>query len=248
MVFFLRAKCGALMYVGRDKEENELLIKYGWPEDIWFHVDNVSSPHVYVRLSPGQTMDDLTPEAIRDASQWVKGNSIEGCKLATATVIYTPWANLRKDGSMATGQVSFHDGSSAAVRRYAVLERDKETLRRLEKTREERAPDFAAERRARDEEERARLKAAARDKARADKDAAEAMRKDKEARSYDTLFGTKTAGGAGAGKAKVGGKLPVGKKSKFDREDDVDGLGLGSLGLAPTEDATAAKDFEEGFM
>lgn len=243
MVFFLRAKCGALLYVGRDKEENELLIKYGWPEDIWFHVDNVSSPHVYVRLAPGQTIDDLTPEAIRDASQWVKANSIEGCKLATATVIYTPWANLRKDGSMATGQVSFHDGSTVAVRRYAVLERDKETLRRLEKTREERTPDFAAERRARDDEERARLKAAAREKARADKEAAEAMRKEKEARSYDTLFGTKATGGAG----KAGGKA-AGKKSRLEREDEVDDLGLGGLGLAPTEDATAAKDFEEGFM
>ena len=107
-----------------------------------FHVDNVSSPHVYVRLGPGQGIDDLTPDAIRDASQWVKAQSIEGCKLATATILYTPWANLRKDGSMATGQVSFH--SPAAVRRYAVLERDKETLRRLEKTREERTPDLAA--------------------------------------------------------------------------------------------------------
>ena len=210
-------------------------------------MDNVSSPHVYVRLGPGQGIDDLTPDAIRDASQWVKAQSIEGCKLATATILYTPWANLRKDGSMATGQVSFQ--SPAAVRRYAVLERDKETLRRLEKTREERTPDLAAERRARDEEERAKAKAAARDKAKADKEAAEAMRKEKEARSYDTLFGKKGAGvgaGAGAGAGKAG------KKGKFaDRAaavDDVGDLGMAGLGLVPTVDATAAKEFEEGFM
>jgi hypothetical protein len=41
---------GSQLYVGKDKFENEDLIKYGWPEDIWFHVDNLSSPHVYVRL------------------------------------------------------------------------------------------------------------------------------------------------------------------------------------------------------
>ncbi|KAF5923527.1 hypothetical protein HPG69_006698 [Diceros bicornis minor] len=28
----------------------EDLIKYGWPEDIWFHVDKLSSAHVYLRL------------------------------------------------------------------------------------------------------------------------------------------------------------------------------------------------------
>lgn len=63
-------------------------------------------------------------------------NSIEGCKKASVTVIYTPWANLRKDGSMAVGQVSFH--SDKNVRKYVVIEKDKETLRRLVKSKEER--------------------------------------------------------------------------------------------------------------
>jgi len=35
MVIYLKAKCGTTMYVGKDKEENELLIAHGWPEDIW---------------------------------------------------------------------------------------------------------------------------------------------------------------------------------------------------------------------
>jgi len=43
---------GTPLFVGRDKYENEDLIKWGWPEDVWFHVDNLSSPHVYVRLPP----------------------------------------------------------------------------------------------------------------------------------------------------------------------------------------------------
>lgn len=32
---------------------DEELIKWGWPEDVWFHVDNVSSAHVYLRLQKG---------------------------------------------------------------------------------------------------------------------------------------------------------------------------------------------------
>lgn len=31
---------------------DEDLIKYGFPEDVWFHVDKVSSAHVYLRLQP----------------------------------------------------------------------------------------------------------------------------------------------------------------------------------------------------
>ena len=30
---------------------DELLIKWGWPEDVWFHVDKLSSAHVYLRLA-----------------------------------------------------------------------------------------------------------------------------------------------------------------------------------------------------
>ena len=48
--------------MGKDKYENEDLIAYGWPEDVWyifkgvclinrFHVDEVSSAHVYIRLN-----------------------------------------------------------------------------------------------------------------------------------------------------------------------------------------------------
>lgn len=31
---------------------DEELIKWGWPEDVWFHVDKLSSAHVYLRLRP----------------------------------------------------------------------------------------------------------------------------------------------------------------------------------------------------
>lgn len=42
-----------VIYMGKDKYENEELIKYAWPDcDIWFHVDNLSSAHVYLRLKP----------------------------------------------------------------------------------------------------------------------------------------------------------------------------------------------------
>ena len=43
MVFYFTSKSGTVMYMGRDKYENEDLIKHSLPHDVWFHVDNLSS-------------------------------------------------------------------------------------------------------------------------------------------------------------------------------------------------------------
>jgi len=50
---------------------DEDLIKWGWPEDVWFHVDNVSSAHVYLRLQKNQTLDDIHQDVLIDACQLV---------------------------------------------------------------------------------------------------------------------------------------------------------------------------------
>lgn len=36
----------ALIFMGNDKHENEDLIRWGWPEDVWFHVDKVCDCHL----------------------------------------------------------------------------------------------------------------------------------------------------------------------------------------------------------
>lgn len=55
-----------MIYMGKDKFENEDLLKYGFPEDVWFHVDNFSSAHVYVRLKKGETYKDMNPYLIQE--------------------------------------------------------------------------------------------------------------------------------------------------------------------------------------
>jgi len=43
MVFYYKTRDESYhVYVGKDKHENELLIKHGWENDVWFHVDKVS--------------------------------------------------------------------------------------------------------------------------------------------------------------------------------------------------------------
>ncbi|RMZ87240.1 hypothetical protein DV736_g5530, partial [Chaetothyriales sp. CBS 134916] len=140
----------AFIYVGKDKVENEDLIKFGWDED--FHVENLSSAHVYLRLKPGDTWAVIPPKLLEDCAQLTKANSIEGNKKDNVTVIYTPWSNLRKDASMATGQVSFHDPKT--VKKIHVPTRQNPVVNRLNKTRVEKFPDLRAEREADQHEKR----------------------------------------------------------------------------------------------
>lgn len=41
VLFYTPRESGYIIYVGRDKHENEELLKYGWETDVWFHVDKV---------------------------------------------------------------------------------------------------------------------------------------------------------------------------------------------------------------
>ncbi|KAH9907969.1 coiled-coil domain-containing protein 25 [Xylariomycetidae sp. FL2044] len=146
MVYYFTSKVvepSAFIYVGKDKFENEELIKYGWEEDVWFHADKLSSAHIYLRLGEGESWDAIPRDLLADLAQLTKANSIEGNKKDNVTVIYTPWSNLKKDGSMAVGQVSFKD--PRRVKKVLVAQRENPVVNRLNKTRVERQPDLAQE-------------------------------------------------------------------------------------------------------
>ncbi|KAF1919575.1 hypothetical protein BDU57DRAFT_512738 [Ampelomyces quisqualis] len=155
----------SFIYVGKDKVENEDLIAHGWAEDIWFHVDNLSSAHIYVRLPEGEDWEQMNKDLLTDCAQLTKANSIEGNKKDNVTIVYTPWSNLKKDGSMAVGQVGFKD--QRKVKRVHVVKRENVIVNRLNKTKVEKFPDLR-------EEKEARLK----ELGRRDRDAQQARRKE----------------------------------------------------------------------
>lgn len=141
MVYYFKSRCGEFtIYMGKDKYENEDLIKYGLPEDVWFHVDDLSSAHVYLRLKPGMTLDDISDDLLLDCASLVKANSIQGCKKHSVYVVYTRWKNLKKTNDMVDGQVGFHRPDN--VRRTEV-EKNNSIVNALNKTKEERHPNLA---------------------------------------------------------------------------------------------------------
>ncbi|RFN48715.1 coiled-coil domain-containing protein 25 [Fusarium flagelliforme] len=130
MVYYFTSKVvepAGFIYVGKDKFENKL-----------------SSAHIYLRMQEGQTWDALPEELVMDLAQLTKANSIEGNKKDNVTIIYTPWSNLKKDGSMEVGQVGFKDPRK--VKRILVPQRENPIVNRLNKTKVEKKPDLKQER------------------------------------------------------------------------------------------------------
>ncbi len=157
MVYFFTIPEGFVLYMGKDKYENEELIKYAWKEDVWFHVDDLSSAHVYLRLNEEfVSFDKIPPAVVEKCAQLTKANSIEGSKKAQVDVIYTPASNLKKTISMEVGAVSYHNHKQ--VKKIEGVEKDRDMLKAIEKTQKESFPDLAEALERHEEEKRIKLK------------------------------------------------------------------------------------------
>lgn len=174
------------LFMGFDKHENEELIRWGWPEDVWFHVDKLSSAHVYIRLHQNQTIDDIPEPVIQDAVQLCKANSITGNKTNNLDVIYTMWSNLKKTPGMDVGQVAFHDDK--AVRKVRVERRINEIINRLNRTKTQSEPKFRDEREARDAEERRKQKLQMKKDKELDKEKQKEHEEQAKLRRYESLM------------------------------------------------------------
>lgn len=177
----------AEIFMGNDKYENEDLIKWGWPEDVWFHVSKLSSAHVYLRLKEGEHIDNIPSALIDDCCQLVKANSIQGNKMNDIEIVYTPWSNLKKSASMDVGQVSFHNEKE--VRKVKVEKRINAIINRLEKTKTViDNVDLRGQREERDAKERARQHQSIKEQKQREKEESKRKEEFKRLQSYETVM------------------------------------------------------------
>jgi len=175
-----------IVYMGKDKFENEKLIEWGWPEDLWFHVDSLSSAHVYLRSPQGYDISTIPADIVQECAQLVKHNSIAGTKLASTKVVYTPWENLDKREGMDVGQIGYHNTKKITK---ILVEKNKDMIKKLEKTRvEKNKVDLAAERKKRDRKVIRQRKREARKKREEENKEKLRLAKEKEEKSYDRVF------------------------------------------------------------
>ncbi|KAG8873284.1 hypothetical protein FRB97_006886 [Tulasnella sp. 331] len=224
MVLFFTSNAvepSATIYMGRDKVESafgnqnqgndeivtldgpfatdEDLIKYGTTADIWFHVDKLSSAHVYLRLTPSIDSWEKIPQTLLvDCAQLVKANSIEGNKKDNLTVIYTPWDNLKNFKPYPHSENRGYGGRTSIIPQRQKSEETNPELNktslenaivnRLNKTKVERDPDHEQERIDRLKAETAKKRMQSEKERKAQAALAKARKEEKEARSYSTLF------------------------------------------------------------
>lgn len=72
---------------------DEDLIKYAWPQDVWFHVDKLSSAHVYLRMPESMSWESIPESLLIDCAQLVKANSIEGVCTFTTDLLWPVMCN-----------------------------------------------------------------------------------------------------------------------------------------------------------
>ena len=131
MVYYFESAADekAVIYMGKDKFENEDLLKNAFPTDIWFHVDDLSSAHVYLRSQ--YNIDNIPLDLLEDVMQLTKHNSIQGNKLASCKICYTIVTNISKTGDMDIGTVSFKNSKLVKKQR---VDKEKFIINRLNKT------------------------------------------------------------------------------------------------------------------
>lgn len=158
MVYIFKAKTAGddfvvepvehVIYMGKDKFENDPLIRKSHPKNLWFHVDKHSSAHVYLQLDEDQQSQpfeslQLDEGLLDQIGQLTKANSIKANKLNNISIIYTPVDNLRTDGLMDTGTVTFVNPQK--LRRVHVAKKENAIVNRLNKTKTEVSTDVFVE-------------------------------------------------------------------------------------------------------
>lgn len=104
-----------------------------------FHVDNLSSAHVYLRVPDGKSISEIPQDVLEDCCQIVKDNSIKGKKESKLDIVYTPWENLLKKESMEVGQVGFKKQRQVTK---VTIQKNNAIVNRLNKTKKEEYPDL----------------------------------------------------------------------------------------------------------
>lgn len=122
------------IHLGKDKFENYELVNHSNKNDLWFHVKDLSSAHIYLQH---EDFNNVPQEILNIIGQLTKANSIKGTKLPSVKIIYTPVYNVYNSNTSLQdkGVVSFHNEN--LVKTYEVGKKDNLILNKLEKSKKE---------------------------------------------------------------------------------------------------------------
>jgi predicted ribosome quality control (RQC) complex YloA/Tae2 family protein len=100
-------------YVGRSQQENHAVIDLGSPDDIWCHLEGISSCHV-VAVIPPKADRRLRTTIKRQAAILCKQNTAKAASQRSVPVTCALLKHIQKDAQIA-GTVRVHESTTIIV-------------------------------------------------------------------------------------------------------------------------------------
>lgn len=86
-----------IIYIGSNARDNWNLIDNSYPDDLWFHLDNMPSAHIVITQQTNQIEDIYySNQIISIAADYCKSSSKNSKNLHKAKIVYTKIKNLKK--------------------------------------------------------------------------------------------------------------------------------------------------------
>jgi len=95
IVVFDHIESDVVYYIGTNAKDNHCVIDKGTPDDLWFHIANVPSCHVVVRL-PDECDKKELRSIIKKGSLLCKQNTKRVANLDNVEIMYAPIKNISK--------------------------------------------------------------------------------------------------------------------------------------------------------
>ena len=97
---------GYVCLIGRNAKGNDQIVRQASQKDIWFHIDNLSSPHLIIKMS-----DKLFPpkETLIECAVILKSYKKSISEFQKVNIIYTLVSNIKL--TKVLGQVEFKRNS-----------------------------------------------------------------------------------------------------------------------------------------
>ena len=84
-------------YIGKNAKENFQIIDKGEPDDLWFHIKDISSCHVIACIASIQDLEkEELKEIIERGALLCKENTFKVASLHNVSIIYTYLKNVTK--------------------------------------------------------------------------------------------------------------------------------------------------------
>ena len=150
------------IFTGIDAKENDLLARWGWDEDILFHVgQGMPGGHIYLRtksvinkkafkkikkLSDFETMLYIPSNVIEECLQLAKQYSSRGRKEKAVQIHISPWLNVKKYDGDNYGTIQFADQSLVKVLKASTNENMVDALQETRTKKKMKEDDFRKQR------------------------------------------------------------------------------------------------------